>query len=189
MLMQSNLHAEFMSMCYEKGADLRSQFDTVRMQYETLLNVGIPVSDDGYRSLVVNFVPDNVSSFVAQISAGMKVWTLMDPSGSLSPSSTSGSSGSAIRWTLDAEALMQLAVEEWDRQESSKGNKKLADTDDSDTAVATVSSEDEKGERKRSKRQVVVCWNCGGKGHKRDVCTSPEQDSDSESSTDEPKWF
>jgi hypothetical protein len=48
MLMQTNLHSKFMSMRYEKGEDLRTQFDKVRMKYEALLNVGIPVSTNDY---------------------------------------------------------------------------------------------------------------------------------------------
>ena len=34
MLMCSSLHSEFMALRYEKGADLRMEFDRVRKKYE-----------------------------------------------------------------------------------------------------------------------------------------------------------
>jgi hypothetical protein len=57
MIMKSNLHSEFMAMRYVKGADLCTEFDHVRVKYETLINAEVPVSDDDYCTLIINFVP------------------------------------------------------------------------------------------------------------------------------------
>jgi len=48
MIMRSNLHSDFMAMRYEKGADLHSEFDRVRVKYEVLMNAGVSVMDDDY---------------------------------------------------------------------------------------------------------------------------------------------
>ena len=62
--MRSDLHLEFMNTHYEKSADLREQFNLVRTQYEALSNVSLPVSNDCYWSLVINFVPPELTSFL-----------------------------------------------------------------------------------------------------------------------------
>jgi hypothetical protein len=116
-LMKSHLHSESMNMSYEKDGDLQTQFDRVRMQYVALLNVGVSVSKDDYRSLVINFVPDELSSFrLTQISASMKVLTMMRSS---TGSNAEGDDESKLAaFALDAESLMQMAMEEWDRREA-----------------------------------------------------------------------
>jgi hypothetical protein len=81
---------------------------------------------------VINFVPVEISSFLAQISANMKVTlTLMGTSGS-------SSDGKERDTALDAKALMQLATEEWERREVFHKSKAK---DITGTALATVASE------------------------------------------------
>lgn len=177
MWMESFLLAEFMNMRYEKGADLREQFDKVRMKYESLLNFGITVSDDCYRSLVINFVPDEISSFLALISATMKARTMR------SSSVADGIGGSAER-TLDAEVLMQLAAGEWDRQQVARRTEDVYNT-----APASI-SEEERGVtyrhgKQRRRGKSGRCWNCGGRGHKKYACPSPIQDIEDSSGSDD----
>ena len=62
--MRSKLQSESMNMRYEKGADLREQFNMVRIQYEALSNAVIPISVSDHRSLFINFVPPELSSFL-----------------------------------------------------------------------------------------------------------------------------
>ena len=87
MLMCSSLHSDFMALHYEKGADLRMEFDWVCMKYEQLLSTGITISDDDYCTLIINFVPPEISSFIAQISAGMCTLSLMHMTTSPAPNS------------------------------------------------------------------------------------------------------
>jgi hypothetical protein len=105
-------------MRYEThGADSRAQLEGVQKKYATLWSLGIHISDGDYRSLVINFIPDDISSFIlAQDSAGANVRTLANRL----PSSMSiaGSDGcTRVDWALHAKALMWLSAEEWDCQE------------------------------------------------------------------------
>ena len=72
MYMQSNLQQEFMSMRTQKGADLYSEFDKVHVKYKTLLNIGIEISDNDGCLLIINFVPLELSSVLAQMLMNMK---------------------------------------------------------------------------------------------------------------------
>jgi len=185
MLMKANLHAEFMQLRYQKNTDLRNEFDRVRMKYVALLNAGIPVSADDYRSLILNFVPPEYGSFLAHISAGIKAYAMINPT---SPTAD----GLEVDCGLDAEALMQFAIEEWDRREPERKGKAKATSNDTGTALATVSSEKPGaraggGDKTKRGRRFGECWNCGGKGHRRDTCPTPKKDKDSKDSSSDSK--
>ena len=125
-------------MCYEKGANLRTQFNVVHTKYESLLNAGIHISDNAYHLLVIDFVLDEVSSDLVQVSAS-KVLMMQNSSKTGIP----GEMSRVADWALDMEVLMQLAAEEWDHLEAERqlalrrtGNK------DDETNLATVSDEE-----------------------------------------------
>ena len=193
MLMKANLHSEFMAMRCTKGANLREEFNRVRMKYEQLRNADIPVSDDDYRTLVINFVPGELSSFLAQISANQKM--LVQQILSRLPVPTPPTSGDTTtpdfsEIGLDAESLMETACEEWERRDTYRRNhpksagSSSAQSQTADVALATVSSEkpgSRSGGGRRKfyrgpRRPVGVCWNCGGSGHKQDACTSAKKE-------------
>jgi hypothetical protein len=179
MLMRTSLHSEFMAMRYEKGTDLWSQFDKIRVKYEALMNTGVLVSNENYCLLVINFEPAHISAFLAQLSAGMKVqnivqlrkYALSSPPENSDPSMDD----------LDAEELMQLASEEWDRHEIERKsrNKVAAPSDMNGTALVMVASEKpgvksggSQGKKKRGK--PGECWTCGEKCHMKSSC--PKRD-------------
>jgi hypothetical protein len=175
MLMRSSLHSEFINMRYEEGADLHAQFDRIRMKYEELMNVGVSVSEQDYHSLVINFVPAKISAFLAHLSASMRALDKVHSRkykrmGLTSPTGTTDASVD----DLDAEDLMQLAIEEWDRHGIRKSKGKGTTNNTSGMALAAVASEKpgaKSGGGKRLPRGV--CWTCGEKGHKKDTCLSP----------------
>ncbi|KAK2461343.1 hypothetical protein APHAL10511_006641 [Amanita phalloides] len=189
MLMRSSLHSEFMAMRYERGTNLRSEFDHIRMKYELLVNAGITVSEDDYRTLVINFLPSELSTFIAQLSAQMKMMNIRQGVSSSDTSSTSDAKSS----DPDAEELMSFALEEWDHRESykkanNKSSGKQKETSDA-TAMATVSSEKpgasaggDKGGRRKRQYGKAECWNCGSKGHRRNDCPNKKDDKDKDSS-------
>jgi hypothetical protein len=177
--MRSSLHSEFMHMGYEEGADLRAQFYRIRMEYEELMNAGASVSEQDYRSLVINFVLAKISAFLAHLSASMRaldqVHSRKNKRLGISPPSTEaiGNSDPSVD-DLDAEDLMQLAIGEWDRQGIRKSKGKETANNSSGMALATVASEKPGAKSGGGKRLPQgVCWNCGEKGHKRDACPSP----------------
>jgi hypothetical protein len=178
MLMEANLHSKFITMRYEKGADLREEFNWVRMKYKMLLNVGIEVTQNEYRSLILNFVPEYLAAHLENISAAMKAQSIVSPTSSnMTKKSPS----------LDAEILMQFAIDEWDRcAPAHKAKEKQKESQSGGTALATVSSKKPgaktSGSDKRKRfGKCGKCWNCSDKGHKRDTCPKPKQESNSSS--------
>ena len=119
MHMQSNLHTEFMSLRYQKRNDLRLELDRIWVKYETLLNVRIKISDNDYRSLIINFLPPELSSFLSQMSVNMKhMMSSLVKSKLISlPAELKGKIPTLI---IDPEDLMQAALEEWERREADK---------------------------------------------------------------------
>ena len=191
MIMKSNLHSEFMALRYQKGADLRLEFDRVRGKYEALMNAGVTVSPDDYRTLIINFVPSGISSFIAQVSANMKMLAMMSSKGTTGSSSESSDEKSSDPYALEPEQLMQAALEEWDRRGAeirARGRNPNAVKDsDVGAAMVTVSSERPGAtaggagrKRFRGRRPVGACWNCGERGHRRDECPSAKNKSSSE---------
>jgi hypothetical protein len=188
MLMRMSLHSEFMAMWYEKGTDLWSQFDKIWVKYEVLMNTGVPVSDEDYCSLVINFVPAHISAFLAQLSAGMKVqnivqsrkYTLSSPPENSDPSMDD----------LDAEELMQLASEEWNRHEieQKSRNKVAAPSNTNRTALVMVTSEKPGaksggGQGKKKRGKPGECWTCGEKGHMKSSCPKRDEKNSGNSSS------
>ena len=188
MVMHSNLHSEFMAMRYKKGADLQMEFDCIRMKHKELLNAGITVSDDAYCMLIINFVPGEISSFIAQISAGMRALSLIQQMSSSTqpiPSPNDNPAATNSNLKLDLEMLMQMAIKEWEHHQGNKKSNKGKDRQTgTDGAFATVASEKPGsrtggscGRHGRGPRQPVgECWNCSGKGHRMDTCLSPKKD-------------
>ncbi|KAF8224780.1 hypothetical protein L208DRAFT_1309226, partial [Tricholoma matsutake] len=59
MLVCSNMHLKFMTMRYMPGTNLHTELDHVRVKYETLLNADVTVTDNDYRTLMINFLPSH----------------------------------------------------------------------------------------------------------------------------------
>ena len=148
------------------------------MKYEMLLNVGIEVTQNEYRSLVLNFVPEYLVAHLANISAAMKAQSIVSPT---SPDMTKKSP------SLDAEILVQFTIDEWDRRAPvRKAKEKQKESQSGGTALATVSSEKPGtktggGDKRKHFGKRGECWNCGDKGHKHDTCPKPKQESNSSS--------
>ena len=178
-LMKVNLCAKFTNMRYEKGANLQTEFSRVKMKYAALLNVGIKISKEDYSLLILNFVPRDIAAHLVNVSAGMKAHTIVSAT----------DKEKEIELSLDAGTLMQFALEEWDcRAPAHKAREKQKDTLSSSTALVMVSSEKPGakaggGDKKKHFFKQGKCWNCGEKGHKKDTCTKPKQESDGNKNT------
>jgi len=188
MLKCSNMHADFMALMYTPGSNLRDEFSHVTTEYEQLINLGVEISDEEYRSLIFKFVPLEIANHLSSVSASMKT---------LHIAQASMQSHGATSFELDPNVLMEIALEHWEmleRQKISKLKLKSESKRDPGVAAAGVMSSEKpgtktgggnrwKGKGKNSKadtkvdsRRVVECWNCGGKGHRIDKCPSPKQD-------------
>ncbi|KIL53827.1 hypothetical protein M378DRAFT_93483, partial [Amanita muscaria Koide BX008] len=66
MSMQAHLHAEFMSMCYTKGADLRTEFNRVLLKHDELSNAHVSVSKMSIvLSFTTSYLPNSPCGFQA----------------------------------------------------------------------------------------------------------------------------
>ena len=186
MMMKSRLHSEFMALRSEKGENLRTEFDRVRMKYEELLAVGVEVSANDYRSLIIQFVPRDIAGFLAQVSSNFKLMA------SKIKSTDTRLSEVEDPWSLTPEQLMNEACEEWERREEDRKNrpkgkeKTPQPAETSGAAMATIASSERpgatagggrgfRGGRGRGRRRGG-CWNCGGRRHHHDNCPSPKKD-------------
>lgn len=151
MLMQSNLHLEFMAMWYE-----------------ALMNARVLVSHEDYCSLVINFVLVEISSFLAQLSAGMKVANIVQSKRAIASSSLSCINTSTEE--LDAEELMQLATKEWDRCKIAWKSRIKANPPSKANGTTLVMVASEKpgaksggSQGKKKQGKMGKCWTCGKK--------------------------
>ena len=154
-LVQADLRARFQSLkCPEKG-DLRAHLDKLRSMREELAAVGVSLSDDEYTSTIIRSLPAHYANYIAHLSA----------------------SAHLLKQTLKPDDTMRYLTQEYDRLNAGKADK-------GDKGVAFYASSTNSGNRdQRSKRKKGACWNCSGKGHKKDQCPTPSQDGKSKPST------
>ena len=148
MMMKSHLHTEFMAMCYDvKSTSLRTEFDRVQMKYEELLNASVSVSANDYCTLIINFIPQQLSSFLAQIPANVKIITIAQ---GVTEGDDDDDDDQESPYLIDPEALIEIAIEEWERRASDKrarnASKQSSAPDKGDgTVMAMVSSSERPG--------------------------------------------
>jgi hypothetical protein len=137
MLVRSNMHSKFMAMHYTIGANLHAELDHVCIEYETLLNADVAVTDNDYRTLVINFLPSHLASFVAQISANTKAIAMVQHAASAASSTAPVAPLDPKLLEMSPESMMTLALEEYDRQ----ADKKTSKPKDTGVAASTMASE------------------------------------------------
>ena len=113
-MMQSNMYSEFMAMWYTggKNGDLRKELDAVRMKRKMLINVGVTVSEADYSTLAINFLPDDLATFVAGMSASFKAWDESDDDSDSEDEEILRPRKIKKKRVLKAESIMQIATEE-----------------------------------------------------------------------------
>ncbi|OSX58946.1 hypothetical protein POSPLADRAFT_1060034 [Postia placenta MAD-698-R-SB12] len=146
----------------------------------------ILISNIEYALLIINFLPDELSTFISQLSATAKLAACLQGA-PVMPTTNNRSPILAVP-VLDVETLMELVLEEWDHHQGMMGEAKAKDTG---VAASAVVSEKPTWKGCRGpQRPVGVCWNCRGKGHRKDQCPSPNLDAmnnkDSSSSSSKP---
>ena len=115
MMMKSHLHTEFMAMRYDsKSTSLCTEFDCVWIKYEELLNAGVSVSANDYHTLIINFIPQQLSSFLAQVSANVKFIAIAQGA------TEDDDDEDQNAYLIEPEALIEIAIEEWERRTSDK---------------------------------------------------------------------
>lgn len=174
LLARSNMRRDFLNMRYVPGLDLHSELDRLRLAYENLLTFDIEIPDNEYASVVINFLPSELSAFISQISAQMKLQLHLS-SQSSGGSATPASPIDPDKPVIDPELMMAIVLEEWDRREAER--KPKGRTKETGVAAIAVSTEKPRKPKGRGPRKPVgECWNCGGKGHKEAQCPSPKAD-------------
>ena len=168
MYMQLNLHQEFMSMRSQKGADLCTELDRVCVKYKMLLNVGIEISDNNYHMLIINFIPPDISSVLAQMSLNMKQVTTSLIKAKVIRS-VAELKGKLPNLMVEPEDMMQAALEEWDwREADKKSRQKATASTTSGTTLAAVPSE-KPGVKSSGEKDAVEGRGNAGTAGRRDI--------------------
>jgi gag-polypeptide of LTR copia-type len=191
MLVHLNMHLKFMAMHCMPGANLHTELDQVCVEYETLLNADVMVTDNDYCTLIINFLPSHLTSFIAQISANTKAITMVQHAASTANLVSPIAPLDQKMLEMSPEAMMTLTLEEYDCQLDKRPPKPK----DASVAASTIASEKpglktrggRGGKGKSPQKPKGVCWNCGGKGHKSDVCPSPKMDEKLKDTRADPK--
>ena len=113
MLKHSNMRADFMALSYTPGSNLCDEFSCVTTEYEQLINLGIEVSDEEYRSLIFKFVPIEIANHLSSVSASMKTLCLAQKL----TQSPGASETPAVDSELDPTVLMDIALDHWEMLE------------------------------------------------------------------------
>ncbi|KAF9800276.1 hypothetical protein IEO21_10399 [Rhodonia placenta] len=178
MLLRMNLWMQLLNMRYMPSTNLHTELDHLWVKYEELMMMDILVSNAEYTSLIINFLPDDMSTFVSQISATVKLaHCFQNASITLAPPATANMNVPAEEPPiLDAEALIKIVLEKWDHRQTGKVKTRPKDAG---IAASLLSSEKPRGKGRGHgpQKPVGMCWNCRGKGHHIDQCPSPKQDS------------
>ena len=164
-VVQANLRSKFMNLrCADKG-NLRTHLDKMSELWEELASVGVAIDNKEYTSVIIKSLPKEYASFVSSLAA----------------------SAHLIGKALDPDTMKTYLLEEYDNQLIFSKPEK---SKEKDVALATYPSRQNSkpqpnGGTSQTKSQTpskLVCWNCGGTGHRRDQCPSPQVEK-----TDKPK--
>lgn len=189
-MLLASLRNGFLAKRCNPKADLHKEFDDVRFEHERIAGLGVIISDDDYRTMIINFVDPHpwLSTFISQMTTGQDLQSVfLQQFLALNPSLIPGATQAATRMpSINPDTLIRLTLLEWDRHQGQKQAKKEKETSTGVAAAAStslISSEKPgekqggaKGNRGKGKESgsKLTCWNCGGTGHKSPDCPSPK---------------
>lgn len=156
---------------------LRCELDKLRAKYEDLIRVGVTVPQDQWATRIIGSLPENYQKHLATIEAAARAASLATakPATGAAPTTT---------FSVSPDLLMSLAIEEYDRI-AAGGTTRGKGKDDTGVALFAANSGSNRNQssanRGRGKpnksndsKPRGVCWNCGGKGHVKSKCPSPD---------------
>jgi hypothetical protein len=183
---QAHLRSELMAMRAKGGTSLHTEFDRLCSAHDDCLAAGVTISEDEYRSIIINFCPPSLGSFISQVSANAKINSILMKVITSTSTSTLApipitSTSTLAPISLDLELMISIILEEYDRR-GKFIRKDAKEPKDSSPGVAATTHASEKpgstsggGKNKRGPRKPVgVCWTCGDPNHKKDQC--PQKD-------------
>jgi len=138
MLICSNMHLKSMAMCYMPGVNLHAELDCIHVKYKTLLNTNVAVTDNDYHTLMINFLPSYLASFVTQISANMKAIAMVQHTASAASTTTPVAPLDPKLLEMSPKSMMILALEKYDHQ----ADKKTPKPKDIGVAASTMASKE-----------------------------------------------
>ena len=155
---QTDLRKEFLKSKCPVRSNVRTFLDDLRVKREELASVGVKISEDDYRSTVINSLPFSLANFASSQLAAAQLF------------STSK--------TIAPDILISLISEEYERQKNQRNQDSGGKGKEVDEAMSVGSSSYKgKGNGNYGKKDEIVrgaCWNCGEKGHLRFKCPKPK---------------
>jgi len=113
MLACSNMHSKFMAMHCTPGANLHADMDCIHIEYETLLNADVAVTDNDYHTLMINFLPPHLASFIAQISVNTKAIAMVQHTANMASTTSPIAPLNLKLLEMLPKSMMTLALEEY----------------------------------------------------------------------------
>ena len=121
------------------GTNLHTEFDCVCTAYNKLLNVGITISNGEYLSMLISFLPSELSFFISQLSAMVKLSQCLNPVQTTATLAVGSRTAPSVdKPVITPDLLIELALEEWDRWQLDKEPK--AKVEDYGIAAVALSS-------------------------------------------------
>lgn len=147
---QANLHQEFMASRCPPGGDVRVFLTNLRAKKSELLAVGVHISDNEYRSAIIQSLPRWLATFASnQLSAARL--------------------HSSLGKTIDPDLLIIMICDEWDR--TCRFSKKTAKPEGDDALGVEAENKGKSKAKEKSKgkeKKKGPCWICGGEHLKKD---------------------
>ena len=162
--------------CADNG-NIRTHLDKLRAKYEDLIRVGVTVPQDQWATRIIGSLPEHYQKHLATIEAAARAAALATakPAAGTTPTST---------FSVSPDLLVSLAIEEYDRI-AAGGTARGKGREDTGVALSAANSGSNRGQssanrgrgkpnQSKNSRPRGVCWNCGGKGHVKSNCPSPD---------------
>jgi hypothetical protein len=156
---QANLHQEFMASHCPSGGDVQVFLTNLRAKKSELLAVGVQISDNEYRSAIIQSLPRWLATFASnQLSAAHL--------------------HSSLGKTINPDFLITMICDEWDR---TRRFAKKATKPEGDDALGVEAESKGKGKGKakdkgkEKEKKKGPCWTCGREHLKKDCPKQKEK--------------
>lgn len=169
----ANLRERFMaSKCGEKES-VRKFLDALATKREELAAVGVAISENDYRSTIINSIPRALSAFASSMLAGFRLQQQNTQQQLAQAARAMGMTlPPATATEIPPDFLISVICEEYDRRIADRGRRSASTPGAVDEALAVTPGRS--GKPKKSKpRSDKVCWNCEKPGHFKRNCPEP----------------
>lgn len=158
-LVQSSTLERFQTLRCGESGNVAKHLDTLGEMVEELSAIGVDISDKDYAAQILRSIPTQYADYL---------------SGMMNAAQLLGKE-------ISPDQAVQFIKQEYERKKLPNKSKSAKDKDERDAAYsANIGGRfPRKGNAKSNQKPAPrgpTCWNCGGKGHRKDLCPSPKEE-------------